>query len=214
VTNSSTTTPSIFDVRVRLLPDDPIHAEAYDRSGARPFAEGIVQTLSLRDVDGDRALDQQEVLELDWDIDSTWASAWAQTRTLESPEEINVVDASGVEIVHLYAEHGYGASFAPFLDDIFVGNQAIGENGALVSMPVDSSVIVHPIRGDELLEAAQAMIPITRQVHGSGPGSLSAHLYWWRNGTFTWVPTYFARDGVEFYPPVELADLIDQHHFD
>ena len=52
------------------------------------------------------------------------------------------------------------------------------------------------------------MIPITRQVHQSGPGSLSPHVYWWRDGSLTWIPTYFGRDGVEFHAPNGLADLI------
>jgi hypothetical protein len=42
------------------------------------------------------------------------------------------------------------------------------------------------------------------------PQSLSAHVYLWCDGRLRLVPTYFASDGIRFYPPTELAELIDQ----
>jgi hypothetical protein len=178
---------------------------AADSFDSRPFAEGILQTLVVQTGAAIRQLSVAEVVGLEWDIESTWASAWAQTRVLERPAEIDVIDASGVEIVYLLNEP-LGASFVPYLADVLT----IHKHGALVSMPIEHSVIVHPIEGGEIVQAAQTMIPITRQMYRTGPASLSAHVYWWRNGQLTLVPTYFARDGIEFYPPAELAELIDQ----
>lgn len=197
--------PSILDVRVRLRADEPSMQSALDSFDARPYAEGILQTLVVREGEALRGLSIAEVVGLEWEIETTWASAWAQTRVLERPAEINVIDASGVEIIHLFNDP-LGASFVPYLADVL----PIHEHGALVSMPIEHSLIVHPIYGGEIVRAAQTMIPITRQVHRSGPESLSAHVYWWRDGHLTLVPTYFARDGIEFYPPAELSDLIDQ----
>jgi hypothetical protein len=197
--------PSILDVRVRLRADAPSMKPAVGSCDARPFAEGVLQTLVVR---GDNALRQLSVAEVvgnEWDIESTWASAWAQTRVLERPIETNVIDASGVEIIHLFNDP-LGASFVPYLADVL----PIHEEGALVSMPIEHSLIVHPIRCGEIVRAAHTMIPITRQVYRSGPQPLSAHVYWWRDGQLTFVPTYFARDGIRFYPPTELAELIDQ----
>jgi hypothetical protein len=159
-------------------------------------------------VRGDNALRHLSVAEVvgnEWDIESTWASAWAQTRVLERPVEINAINASGVEIIHLFNDP-LGASFLPYLADVL----PIHEEGALVSMPIEHSLIVHPIKAGEIVRAAHTMIPITRQVHRSGPQSLSAQVYWWRDGQLTFVPSYFARDGIRFYPPTDLAELIDQ----
>jgi hypothetical protein len=181
-----------FDVRIRLTPAHAISDHV------RPFAEGVVQSVSQRSPDGDRDLRVDEI------DDPSWNSAWAQTRTLERPQEINTIDASGVPLVHLFSDNRYGASFVPFIRDVI----DVGAQGALVSIPLAHSVLVHPICDVSLVQAAQAMIPITRQVHQSGPGSLSPHVYWWRDGSLTWIPTYFGRDGVEFHAPNGLADLI------
>ncbi len=179
-----------FDVRVRLTEDDASIADA------RPFAEGIVQSLAIRGRNEDHAVVSAD--------DDLWASAWAQTRMLERPQEINTIDASGVSLVHLYSDHDYGASFVPYLRDVI----DIGPQGALVSMPLIHSVVVHAITDVSLVRAAQAMIPITRQVHRSGPSALSPHVYWWHDGGLTWIPTSFGRDGIEFHAPHGLANLI------
>jgi hypothetical protein len=181
-----------FDVRIRLAPADAVSDHV------RPFAEGVVQSVALRSSDGDRDLRVDEI------DDPSWASAWALTQTLEQPQEINMIDASGVPVVHLFSDNNYGASFVPFLADVV----DVGPQGAFVSIPLVNSVLVHPITDGSLVQAAQAMIPITRQVHKSGPGSLSPHVYWWRDGSLTWIPTYFGRNGIEFHAPNGLADLI------
>ncbi|NND74261.1 MAG: hypothetical protein HKN44_04575 [Ilumatobacter sp.] len=196
---------SILDLRVRLLPNDQADHEVLELLGARPFAEGVVQTLAVQLNESVRSVPTSELEELGWDVDKCWAGAWAQTRTLARPEEANIVDVGGAVLVHLSSEHYFCSSFVPYLDDIVDG---IGEHGALVSIPVRHSLIIHPIYDDAVLAAAGAMIPITRQLNLNGPGEVSAHLYWWRDGELTWIPTYFAHDGVEFYPPPELADLI------
>ncbi len=158
----------------------------------------MVQSVSLRSAEGERDLRIDEI------DDPSWNSAWGQTRTLEQPQEINTIDANGVPLMHLFSDTLYGASFVPFLRDVV----DVGGEGALVSIPLVHSVLVHPITEVSVVQAAQAMIPITRQVHKSGPGSLSPHVYWWRDGSLTWIPTYFGRDGVEFHAPNGLADLI------
>jgi hypothetical protein len=197
---------SMLDLRVQLLPDDQADREVLRRFGARPFAEGVVESLTVRLADSVRPVPTSEIEQLGWDLEDAWADAWAQTRTLERPEEVSFVDVSGAEIIHLFSEHSFGASFLPYLDDVLDG---MGDHGAIVSIPVRHSVLVHPIFDMSVLTAVQAMIPITRQVNRTGPGAVSAHLYWWRRDSMMWIPTYFAADGMEFYPPNELASVID-----
>lgn len=197
---------STLDLRVRIVPDDHADRRLHRRLVTRPFAEGALEMMAVRTDDGVRAVHRSEIRGLGA-VDDLWASAWAQTRTLERPDELNIIDVDGAKIHHLFSEHFFGASFVPYIDDIVEG---IGEHGALVSFPVRHSVLVHPIQDGSVVTAAQSLIPITRQVHRNGPGSVSAHLYWWQAGHLTWIPTYFAADGSEFYPPAELAELIDR----
>jgi hypothetical protein len=52
------------------------------------------------------------------------------------------------------------------------------------------------------------MIPITRELHRRGPNAVSPHLYWWYDDQLAWMPTYFAPDGIEAYPPPGLVELL------
>ncbi len=77
-------------------------------------------------------------------------------------------------------------------------------------MPLRHSVLVHPIDDASVRFGIAGMIPITRQLFKQGPGSVSPHLYWWRDGSLEWIPTFFdgTISGVEFYPSPELADIV------
>lgn len=200
---------SMFDLRVQVAPDSPALLHEHEALGAQPFAEGVVQHLVMHTDAGTRPISVAEIERLGWDLKEAWSSAWALTRTLERPSELNVVDTGPALLFHLYSTHEFGASFVPFLDDALSASERLDQHGAVVSMPMRHSVLVHPIRGGEVIEAVQAMIPITRQIHQTGPDSVSAHLYWWQAGHLTWIPTYYGRDAIEFYPPAEFADLID-----
>lgn len=196
---------SSFDLRIRLVPDVPTERDLQHQMGARPFAEGVVAHLAAR-VDGAvRPVSESDLHARGWNVGATWEGAWAQTRTLERPSEQHVIDVGDADIVSLFSEHFFGASFVPFVDDVC----ELPPHGAVVSMPVRHSVLVHPIHGGDVIPAIQAMIPLTRQVFRGGPGSVSPHLYWWQAGHLSWIPTYLAADAVEFYPPQEFAELID-----
>ena len=196
---------SMFDLRIRLVPDDPRDHTMFGELGARPFAEGVTQILAV-DVPGAvRSVPAREIDDLGWDLDEAWASAWAQTTTLEAPDELNVIDVGGADVVHVYGERTFTSSLVGVIDDI-VG--PVDEPGAIVSMPLGHSLLVHPIEGREASIAAHAMIPLTRQLFRNGPSSVSPHLYHWRDGRLAWIPTYFADDGIEFHPPVELASVL------
>lgn len=196
---------SMIDLRVRFVPDDPADREVFSELGVRPYADGIVQALAV-DVPGAvRIVPLREIDELGWNIDEAWASAWAQTQSLEQPDEVNVIDVGGADVVHIFGERVFNASLIEQIEDV-VG--PIGPNGAIVSMPHSHSILVHVIEDITVTIAFNAMIPITRQVYRQGPAEVSPHLYWWRDGHLECVPTYFAQDGVEAYPSAELITVL------
>lgn len=198
---------SMFDLRIRLVPDCPADREIFEHLGARPFAEGVVQMLAV-DVPGAvRSVPVREIEEYGWDVEEAWASAWAQTETLEHPDEVHVIDVGGATLTHVFGERSFTSSLVRVIDQI-VG--PFDERGAIVAIPIRHSMLVHPIRDASARTAAAALIPITRQLHRQGPGSVSAHLYWWRDGELTWIPTYFGPDGMECYLPPDLVDVLDE----
>lgn len=196
---------SMIDLRVRLVPENPADEGVFEMLGARPYAAGVIQMLVADAPTAIRPVPVHEVEELGWDADAAWASAWAQTVMLEQPDEINVVELGGAEMLHVFGERPLVASL---VDDIPELIGPLGDHGAIVTIPHGYSVLVHSIEPDTLRIAVNAMIPITRQLYRQGPSPVSPHLYWWYDGRLTWMPTYFAPDGIEAYPPPGLVEAL------
>jgi hypothetical protein len=201
---------SMFDLRIRLVPDSPADAGTLRQLGGRPFADGIVQVLAVDVDDAVRCVPTSEVSANGWDIDEAWASARAQTEMFEVPDEIHVIDIGGADMIHVFGERSFTAGMVRVIDELIAEFADIGEHGAIVSLPLRHSVLVHPIDDSTVRAAIGGMIPITRQLFKQGPGSVSPHLYWWRDGALEWIPTFFdgTISGIEFYPSPELADLL------
>ncbi|MFK7918814.1 MAG: hypothetical protein AB8G14_12095 [Ilumatobacter sp.] len=201
---------SMFDLRVRLVPDVPADGEILRSLGSRPFVEGVVQVLAIDVAGAVRCVPESEIVELGWNADEAWASARAQTEMFEVPDELHTIDIGGVDILHVFGERSFTASMVGVVDQLVAEVAHIGETGAIVSMPLRHSLLVHPIDDSSVRTAIAGMIPITRQLFKQGPGSVSPHLYWWRDGALEWIPTFFdgTMGGVEFYPSDELGALV------
>jgi len=201
---------SIFDLRIRLVPDTPADSGTLRQLGGRPFADGVIQVLAVDVDDAVRCVPASEIAANGWDVDEAWASARLQTELLESPDEIHIVDIGGADLIHVFGERPFTAGTVGVIDDVIAEYAHIGDLGAIVSIPLRHSVLVHPIDNASVRFGIAGMIPIARQLFKQGPGSVSPHLYWWRDGSLEWIPTFFdgTTSGVEFYPSPELADVV------
>ncbi len=208
----TTTSISLFDLRIRLVPDTPADAATFEKFGARPFAEGVVQLLAVDVADAVRCVSADEITRAGWDLDEAWASARLQTELLEQVDEVHEIDLGGASVVHVFDERPFAASMVRIADELIAEVAGIGEHGAIVSIPSRHSVLVHPVDGANAQVAIDALIPITRQLYKQGPGSVSPHLYWWRNGELNWIPTFFEphADGylAEAFLPPELQVVV------
>ncbi len=203
-------TPSMFDLRIRLVSDGPENRDALRHLGARPFAEGVTQLLAVDDAGVIRAVAEREIVARGWEVEEAWASARALTETLERPGEMDIVDVGGADIIYIFDQGTFTASLIKAVDRLVADIAEITPDGAIVSMPTRNSLLIHPIFDSSVCAAIGAMVPITHQLHRDGPGSLSAHLYWWRDGELIWIPTYFGDDGIDVYPPPELVDVVNE----
>ncbi len=136
---------SVFDLRIRLVPDTPADAGMLRQLGGRPFADGIVQVLAVDVDDAVRCVPTSEIAANGWDIDEAWGSARVQTELLEVPDEIHVIDIGGADLIHVFGERPFTAGTVGVIDDVIAEYAHIGELGAIVSMPLRHSVLVHPI---------------------------------------------------------------------
>ena len=201
---------STFDVRIRLAPDTPADAETFAYLGARPFAEGVVALLAVEVANAVRCLNIDDVASLGVDVDELWASALAQTESFEHPDELHEIDLGDARFVHIFGQRPFTASMIGVVDELISGCAEIGEFGAIVALPLRHSILVHPIHDVSIEAAIAGLVPITRQLYKQGPGSVSPHLYWWRDGALTWIPTVYEDDRmiVEYYAPPELVEII------
>ncbi|MDR3637379.1 MAG: hypothetical protein P4L84_26480 [Isosphaeraceae bacterium] len=84
------------------------------------------------------------------------------------------------------------------------------ERGALVAVPHRHAVIYHPIVDQTVLVAINTMLPMARGMFQEGPGSVSPHLYWWRDGHFTLLPAEVEGNTLEFRPPEDFVAMLER----
>ena len=159
--------PSVFDLRIALIPDDPMSEGRWRECQPVAVHEGTLEMLVADLPEGPTPLTTEVVERLDWDPWEAWASARSLTQTLEGADEVNLLDVGDAELVHLYSDRPYLASLIAVVDRLVSG---IGERGALVSIPSRHGMLVHPLHDPTGRAALGAMVPLTRSVFQQGPG--------------------------------------------
>ena len=192
-------------LRVLLVPDDYLPPDI--ATVHAPFAESVVATVVVDLPSSVRSLAPSDLDEWGLTPHDVWSRAWANTRRHPEPIDVATVEIAGGPMTVAHGEHFYTASRVRWLEDL-VG--PVAPFGALVAIPRRSTVLVHVIRDADVMNAVEPLVLNARLLHLEGPRSVSAHVYWWRDGELRWVPTIFdeADDSVEFHPPPDLAQVL------
>ena len=194
-------------LRVRLLPDDYGPPELIGNEMVlQPFAESVNAALAFDLPTTVRMATASDLEPLGLDQAAAWELAWQQTRTSERVDQHDTVEVGGVQLHSIFGESFYVASLVRFLPDL-IGD--LGPHGAVVSFPRRHTVLASAIHDMSAALAVQAMIPDTRRIYAEGPGSVSAHLYWWHDGELTWLPVQVENDRLAFYPPETFVDMLN-----
>ena len=120
----------------------------------------------------------------------------------------NVVQLEQGTTVTVYmGDPFYAASHALIIDDYVTADMT---HGMLVGLPKRDVMLLHPIRNVGAMEAAGALLQIVVGMYRDGPGSISPNLYWYREGEFVVLPYELQDDFLQFLPPDEFSDLIDE----
>lgn len=82
--------------------------------------------------------------------------------------------------------------------------------GAVVGLPRRDTLLCHPIYDLSVGKAVQGLVSGVHRLFDAGPEPLSAHLYWWRAGQLTLLPTVRHDEGVGFDPPDEFVELLSR----
>jgi hypothetical protein len=114
---------------------------------------------------------------------------------------------AGGSIQLLGSNSFFTASHALLLDQHV---QPPPEDGVLVAVPHRHMVIYHPIVDHTVLAALKAMLPMACGIFQEGPGSVTPHVYWWRDGQFTHLPAEVGPASIDFQPPAEFVAMLER----
>ena len=197
---------SDFELAQHLLRTRIYPAEADNGIlAARPFAPGLIEAVVVDTPTTVRTVTIEEMEEWPVSGDALFVLGRSNVRS-DGPlqvEEQHLGDH--VRVIVLHGWTFYAATHLAWLDEYI----DMGTYGALVVVPSRSLIAAYPIRaGGHRLEpavraAAAQLHSHAQQAYEEGPGSLSPHLFWWRNGALTLLETRF--DGESLVLPREFV---------
>jgi hypothetical protein len=191
-------------LRARLYPQTLLRESAELIS--RPGPEGTIEALVLDLPTTVRTVAPSEV------------QRWGQTgrdlfelgrRNLRQSSHLKVSTASllpGTSVALYHGDPYYAASHALIIEDYLPADLPYG---ALVGLPRRDALLLHVIRNIGMAHAVNAMLRVIVGLYREGPGALSPHLYWLRDGEF--LPLSYDLDGqsLDFHPPPEFVALLE-----
>ena len=126
-----------------------------------------------------------------------------QRRTERHP--IEDVDVTGAMVRAMTAESFFVASNLLLLGDFLDEEPPFG---VVAAVPNRHTLVWHPITDPSALRALDAMVVMAASLYQEGPGAISPHLYWWRDGALRTLPTRETEEHYEFVPPDEFVDEV------
>ena len=188
-------------LRVRLLRADELEgAPALVRTEAFP---GLAAVLLL---ELDASLATVPIARLDalGEIDDLFARALANVSQLDTPEVHEARFDEELVLVTVTSDSPFASCHALWPDRF----AEIGADGALVAVPTENLVLIHPIVDAVASQALGTMALEARHHHEIGPASLSADVFWWRPGEVEAVPTQFDGTTVHVTPSEDLQTVL------
>ena len=162
--------------RPQLWPMEAVE-EVGDALIAREVTEDLAAVLSVDLPTSVHAVRPEDIEATGLGEDELWERALAQLDDGE-PIERTLLDDDELVVV-LVSDSHFLASRLLALEEL-VG--AVPPHGVLIGVPHRHMFVVHAIYDATVLEAMNLMAPFVVQHFEEGPGSLSAHLYWWHDG--------------------------------
>jgi hypothetical protein len=161
-------------LRVRLYPEDmeqPV-GEVLRRAVAPGMAENVVVDEPTRVVTPARSITDAWPLAPAEIFERGRANVRAAARL-----ELHSLDAPDAPVFAGYLPD-YASAHALWLDEYPV----LGRHGALVCVPVEGSLYVHPLDGPKLIEAQNMLINLGLSRQDESPRPISADIYHWNAG--------------------------------
>lgn len=131
-------------------------------------------------------------------LSNVWAESVPRVRALNAGDA-KIFELSGSTFflaTHMLIAGGYVPAHSP--------------HGLIVACPTRDLVLVHPIGAGPLVSAMQRMSNAAHGLHTEGPGSITASLYWVREGIFERLAIERGADGVAFTPSEAFTKVLNE----
>jgi hypothetical protein len=173
----------------------------------RDIADDLVAVLCFDLPSNVVTVNAESLLHWGCTADDVWYQALANLRRTERAP-VDDIDVGGATLKAMTGDSFFIASNVLLLDD-FLGADTT-PMGALVAVPNRHTLVWHPIADMTALRAIDAMVVMASGMCAEGPGSISPHLFWWRDGTLRTLPTRETEEHYEFVPPDEfVTDVLE-----
>jgi hypothetical protein len=194
-------------LRLRIWATEDMPAGA--RVVARELADDLVLVLSLDLPESVATVSPEQVEEWGRDEDELFAIAGDQTRAEPDIEIERMEAAGGGEIVFAASDSFFASS--QILWPVRLLGDAMAEHGAIVAVPNRHLAVLMAIQGLELMEAVGSLGTFVGRRFAEGPGSISPHVYWVRDGhPLLRIPIEAGEEGVQVFAPDEFVELLNR----
>jgi len=192
-------------IAVRLYPDDYLPDSAKEVSMFKHFAGDILALLVFDLPDSVKSIRS--------DTEAKWGKSFEELFEIglknvkeKYKAKISKEQFSDFEIWFIQGDH----FFTPNIIFDFEQQQELaGPYGSLVGIPHRHAVIIYPIDGIRVVEALNALIPTVYGMNNEGPGSISNHIFWYKDGRYEDLPYEIKDEKIQFYPPEGFIDLLN-----
>jgi hypothetical protein len=190
-------------LRVRLYPESILKQTM--SLVQRPLAEGLLEVIVLDLPKSVRTISRSEIDGWPLDEDGLFMLGRKNLASSCFLEETRV-QLPGSDLHTLTGDSFYTASHLLVLERYISRPMP---HGLLLSAPKRDVILKHYIQDIGVVEAISGMLDVTVSMYDDGPGSLSPHLYWYRNGAYTTL-NYAVKDGgFSLMPPSDFSDLLN-----
>jgi hypothetical protein len=141
-----------------------------------------------------------------WGItaDELYYQALANQRRTERGS-VEDIDVGGTVIHAMTGDSYFVASNLLLLSDLVPDEPALG---VIAAVPNRHTLVWHAIVDPNALRALDAMVVMAANLFTEGPGAISPHLYWIRDGVIRTLPTRETDEHYEFVPPDDFVDEV------
>jgi hypothetical protein len=191
---------SLLAVRIMPRYDLPLDAMVW-----REDLEGTITVLVFDLPTSLRAVRADEEKRWPVGLSRVWADALENSKRLTTLQ-VTDEDLGGTSTKALTSDGNYVTTYALLLHE---HPDWVGPYGALVAIPHRHALMVYPIRDMNVVTAIQKLIFITVGMEKEGPGSITANVYWYRDGAIRNLPYELKGKALNFNPPEEFVEMLN-----